>query len=988
MPNEKKQGFSLQGFDINHYRQSEAYAAAIDQLYNQAVQEFAMLAAKTKANPDKLFSFSDYPQTKAAAEQIIGKLAAKMQGVITKGSREQWLYACKKNDEFLSHILNTSSVPKAKLKKWQDQNLEALSSFQSRKVAGMDLSKRIWNYAGQMKTQMELGIDVSLGEGKSAQVLSKELRQYLVDPDKLFHRVRDKHGNLKLSKAAAAYHPGQGKYRSSYKNAMRLTRSEINMAYRTSDQLRWQKLDFVVGYEIKLSNNHTLNGEPFVDICDELAGRYPKSFLYKGWHPQCRCHAVPILMDRDEFNTDELNELRSALKGTQYKNLESKNTVRDVPPAFKDWIADNLERSQNWKSQPYFIKDNFVGGTLAGGLKVAEILKKAPIKPIKSPEQKADIQKRWNTRVATKKFNSQIKEIESQFGSVDSIAKFIGKVETVINQGATVEKVSFMVDMLKHKVQVKQAWDVRKVANKAKALLSKTTKMATNLVTKAEAIGMAGKELTDLKAGLAKEGITNAELNKLYSKLNSQYKKELSASADPFSKAALLKKYNQSEVDSLFKAYESFYDAKVNGKDIGTQMKKLEFEIDWLGKNGKYSTSGELKKLLERDLKNLKKTFELEMFKKEANDIILSNKSMNDKAVKDSVKALETALKNKDLDSSALKAAIENVSKAVDEYTANNIRTISPDDFKFFEDEKSAYSISKFYTESEKAKVKDLREKLNQTIKKAKGDIRNSSVLNAQKELTEYIYDIQFKYVANQKPLKHIGMKLNSKDEFEFDYITEAEAKAAFERYIVAKQTGSGFYSNSVGGEYWTPICREYTKRVKAAGVKLTSEATLPTRYFSGSSFINSYISKKDFSHVTSNKVLQESLHDYVSALSYSVSKLPRHNGVTYRGISYAKEIIDDLISCKTSGTAFTHKLGMSTSITPNVADNFGTGITFKIYGRSGIYAREFSAYSTELEVLYRPGSRFEVMEVYQETSANGIAHQGKWAVVLKEILD
>lgn len=385
---EKKKGFSLQGFDVSHYQQTEAYVQAIDQLYAKAVQEFALLASNTKINPDKMFSFSDYPSTRAKAEIIIGELAAKMKGVIVNGSRNQWLYACKKNDEFLSHILNTSQVPKKTLQKWQDQNLEALSSFQTRKVAGMDLSKRIWNYAGQMKTQMELGIDIALGEGNSANVLSKELRQYLVDPDKLFRRVRDKHGNLKLSKAAAAYHPGQGKYRSSYKNAMRLTRSEINMAYRTADQLRWQKLDFVVGFEIKLSNNHTLNGEPFVDICDKLAGRYPKSFMFKGWHPQCRCHAVPIMMDRQEFNTNELGELKAALKGTEYKPFESKNTVRDVPDAFKEWIADNLERSQGWKSQPYFIKDNFVSGTLAGGLKVAEIVKNEPIKPEIKAEMK------------------------------------------------------------------------------------------------------------------------------------------------------------------------------------------------------------------------------------------------------------------------------------------------------------------------------------------------------------------------------------------------------------------------------------------------------------------------------------------------------------------------------------------------------------------------------------------------------------------------
>lgn len=76
-------------------------------------------------------------------------------------------------------------------------------------------------------------------------------------------------------------------------------------------------------------------------------------------------------MGRNEFNTDELNELRAALKGTEYKAFQSQDTVTDVPQAFKDWTEANMERSMNWKSQPYFIKDNFEGGTLSGGMKIS-----------------------------------------------------------------------------------------------------------------------------------------------------------------------------------------------------------------------------------------------------------------------------------------------------------------------------------------------------------------------------------------------------------------------------------------------------------------------------------------------------------------------------------------------------------------------------------------------------------------------------------------
>lgn len=377
-----QKGFSLKGFDVDHLTQIEEYVKSVDLLYQKAVAEYAQLASKIKVDPEKPFRFADYPQTKAKAQEIVEKLASNMRAVIVEGSTTQWNWACKKNDAFLDSILDTSKLSKTTLSRFQDRNLEALKAFQGRKVNGIDLSSRVWKYTSQLKKTMELGIDVALGKGTSAQDLSKDLRKLLVEPDRLFRRVRDKRGQLHLSRNAQAFNPGQGVYRSSYKNAMRLTRSEINMAYRTSDQLRWKQLDFVVGYEVRLSNNHTLNGVPFVDICDFLKGKYPKDFKFVGWHPQCRCQAFPILMDPQEFDTDELNELQSALKGTEYKKYDSKNKVTDVPKSFKDWIEENKEKAARWSSQPYFIRQNFIGGKIEGGLTFST-LAKIEAKPIK-----------------------------------------------------------------------------------------------------------------------------------------------------------------------------------------------------------------------------------------------------------------------------------------------------------------------------------------------------------------------------------------------------------------------------------------------------------------------------------------------------------------------------------------------------------------------------------------------------------------------------
>lgn len=151
-------------------------------------------------------------------------------------------------------------------------------------------------------------------------------------------------GSNKINADPQDYHPGRGVYRSSSRNAQRLARTEINMAYRTAEQKRWEKFDFVVGFEVKT----TQNGKHVTDICDDLAGKYPKTFVFKGWHPQCMCYCIPILKTEDEFWL--LDE-----------DAKSVNEVTDVPKGFEKWVEANAGRIKKAEANgtaPYFIADN------------------------------------------------------------------------------------------------------------------------------------------------------------------------------------------------------------------------------------------------------------------------------------------------------------------------------------------------------------------------------------------------------------------------------------------------------------------------------------------------------------------------------------------------------------------------------------------------------------------------------------------------------
>lgn len=386
-------------YDKTHLRNMAAIGTRIDRIFKKAAEEAAKIGVSIKSPlpEDRIFSFDDYPETKKQIERLMTALQESMETTIVNGVRSSWTLSNNKNNALVSRIFGdrVGDLSKEQYRRYFSTNGAALDAFLQRKEQGLNLSDRVWRYTTAFKREIELGLDLGIRTGESADQMSRSLRQYLQHPDKLFRRVRDKHGNLKLSKAARDYHPGRGVYRSSYKNARRLACTETNIAYRTSDHLRWQQMDFVVGIEIKLSNNHTLNGVPLTDICDALKGKYPKDFKFTGWHPHCRCHVVTVLKTEDEMEEDT----RRILDGKE-PTKASRNTVRDVPDAFKGWVEEHADRIEMGGNLPYFVKDN--RKRVDNILGIAAEPQKTPLEiaqerhDARTPAQAAAIQQKWN----------------------------------------------------------------------------------------------------------------------------------------------------------------------------------------------------------------------------------------------------------------------------------------------------------------------------------------------------------------------------------------------------------------------------------------------------------------------------------------------------------------------------------------------------------------------------------------------------------------
>lgn len=345
--------FNVLTWENQHQRSVEAYASQIELFYHLAIREAALLASTLPIDKKRAFRFADYPQTDQRVRSFLSDLTARITATVQEGQESEWVRADAKNDALVDSVMGSLNpdgvLPRQAVTQYMSRNLEALNAFQNRKRAGLNLSQRVTKYTEQFKAELELGLDIGLGKGKSADQISRDIRGYLKEPDRLFRRVRDKRGVKVLSKAATSYHPGQGVYRSSYKNAMRLARNEINASYRESDYLRFQNLDFVVGIEVKLSPRHSI-----IDICDDLKGIYPKGFKFRGWHPNCRCFMVSVLAKPEELR--ELNRMLLAEESTA--TFRSENKVETVNNEFRQWVDENKGRLLRAKNLPYFITDN------------------------------------------------------------------------------------------------------------------------------------------------------------------------------------------------------------------------------------------------------------------------------------------------------------------------------------------------------------------------------------------------------------------------------------------------------------------------------------------------------------------------------------------------------------------------------------------------------------------------------------------------------
>lgn len=437
---------------IKRIQRTEAYAEKVRQLFAATVNEILALNKSVPTlDEGVMYSFDgDNMRIQKKVEALLRQLHSTTTTAIKKGITLEWEKANDACDKLISSCFGKEVLSSPEFSAWNNRNMAAMNAFANRTENGLNLSKRIWQSVQQLRDEMEIAMTVAIGEGDSAQSISRKVRQYLNDPDLMFRRFRFKKGEDEQGKPIygrkwkkrikdektgkyrwidydrSDYKTGSGVYKSSAKNAMRVARSETNIAYRRADNERWQQMDFVLGQRIQLSKNH-----PRPDICDKLQGDYPKDFVFDGWHAQCFCFATPILMDEEEM----AKVTAAFLKGEKYTPRGKQ--ITEYPANFKHWVRDNKENilaSRSRGTEPYFIRNNSaaIDEILNPKPKELTIAEKAALRhEARTPEQEAAIRNAWAER---QKKHQQIKttanniaKIAGDYGEVDysALQKYI-----------------------------------------------------------------------------------------------------------------------------------------------------------------------------------------------------------------------------------------------------------------------------------------------------------------------------------------------------------------------------------------------------------------------------------------------------------------------------------------------------------------------------------------------------------------------------------
>jgi hypothetical protein len=169
---------------------------------------------------------------------------------------------------------------KTSSKKWKSTGQKIVAAITKKNLQGLTASERIWDLTSRTEADLKRMIANGIANGNSPYKIAKSIEKY-VSPSVA---ATDELG----------IQTGPGVYRSPYRNAMRLARTETNRAYTQSSAAFAKGKPWIDGIQITLSPVHDEEDE-----CDDLAAMDPVSpeefaDLIPA-HPHCMCTGTFVI---------------------------------------------------------------------------------------------------------------------------------------------------------------------------------------------------------------------------------------------------------------------------------------------------------------------------------------------------------------------------------------------------------------------------------------------------------------------------------------------------------------------------------------------------------------------------------------------------------------------------------------------------------------------------------------------------------------------
>ena len=128
----------LNKWERQHLKDLSALDKRIEQIYEAAVKEAARIGATiSDFNPDRLFSFSDYPITRKRIEKLLSGLKSGLSAAIVNGINSAWTLSNNKNNELARQVFgdNVGKLSQAQYRRYFSTNDKPVKrSFRERQT--------------------------------------------------------------------------------------------------------------------------------------------------------------------------------------------------------------------------------------------------------------------------------------------------------------------------------------------------------------------------------------------------------------------------------------------------------------------------------------------------------------------------------------------------------------------------------------------------------------------------------------------------------------------------------------------------------------------------------------------------------------------------------------------------------------------------------------------------------------------------------------